>query len=525
MGNTLGAAQDLNALVTKSGRPIAADVTYEGAFNESLLRASKTDLLLDLVLHSACYQGRIYAGLEVISFLDQKPRSPDVPLDLIICYDVSGSMGGHLSALQSDVVKFDAAKKFSQLLVERMWPQEDRVAMCLFTNDAETVLRPTTVSVGGGEENSMEISTAEKVARILDGLTCGGGTVVSAGMERAFELARQMHSDDPGDGKFRNRRIVILSDMSSGEVMSSMDHMMKWAERSARELQCGITYVGMGEDFKSQVVEKLTVTSGSNYFSILSLSDFETRIADQMHSAFFPTVRGAEVTITAKQHVVSGVYGAGKTGQEERPDAVAWTRDTRHLFDARVQTAEEELRQKGLPGDVVGLIVSQQQEGDDGCRPQVLFKEHSLFPSPMAREGDKENYQHGGWIVVELERSHTGNGMVRFELKYQRNEDGTEERVVKEFSLAEAEQHRDQNKDALWASDVGMLEAVVCKTYVDKLKAALADEKCEALPETLFSWAREMEQEFQVDMSKRLEQLDQINKNLKKLSNNKPLEQ
>jgi hypothetical protein len=58
--------------------------------------------------------------------------------------------------------------------------------------------------------------------------------------------------------------------------------------------------VGLGEDFDQHLTEEITVAPGCNYFCIKSCADFQDRIASQIASCFFQTVREVTVKIISK---------------------------------------------------------------------------------------------------------------------------------------------------------------------------------------------------------------------------------
>jgi hypothetical protein len=78
MEGLIGSCQDsfsLDAALASHRRPTPELITYDGVFNESYIRNSKTSELLDVILHAGKGPNQeIYLGLEVISCLDGKPR-------------------------------------------------------------------------------------------------------------------------------------------------------------------------------------------------------------------------------------------------------------------------------------------------------------------------------------------------------------------------------------------------------------------------------------------------------------------
>lgn len=121
-----GGANDNNSVYSSaSRRPTASSIVYDGAFNETFIKCSSTDQFMDVVVHVGRDRlGKLYAGLEVVSALDGKPRGP-APLDLVYCVDTSGSMG---SQLGGKLPLIEAAKQFCVSLTAQL-RDDDRVAL------------------------------------------------------------------------------------------------------------------------------------------------------------------------------------------------------------------------------------------------------------------------------------------------------------------------------------------------------------------------------------------------------------
>lgn len=115
----MGSGADSNSFL-KNLDP--ARLTYDGVFNESFIRCSTTDLLLEHIIHVGVNRKKqLFLGVEVVSNLDGKERGP-TPLDIVFAVDVSGSMDSPLvgTSVLSKLSKLSAAKLFVSNVAKKM---------------------------------------------------------------------------------------------------------------------------------------------------------------------------------------------------------------------------------------------------------------------------------------------------------------------------------------------------------------------------------------------------------------------
>jgi Mg-chelatase subunit ChlD len=479
----IGAAQDTNSLDTAlrlCQRPSPDLITYGGVFNETLIKAHKTDLLEDLFCSAGhdARNGKLYLGMEIVSSMDGKPRDESLFLDLVVTIDTSGSMSSQLSADEKRS-KILAAGNMVRKLIGQLRP-DDSIAVNTFCETSIILLPPT------------KICNVDLTIDIFSGTNASGCENVPVGLNDAFAVARQMKR--PG----RQCRVLFFSDMSVGEVDRVCKSIQEISVKGAKE-GIAVTYIGLGQDFNASLSEKITIASGSSYFSIVSEQDFEDRIAKAQGASLVQCVSNLTVKLTAKNHKIVAVFGAGKEGFFEEPDTSCWTRDTAHLECKQTQEAVAVLKTQ-FPSDVVGLIVDRQMA--DSRRPICLISEQSVFPSPPSK---KVGYQKGGWVLVELDGP--AEGVVRLQLDYI-DMSGKSGHVRKEVDLAFALKGSEDSE--------GFEHALVLKSFVDQVKSVCGDKTKFAIDEDFYSWFKIQDARFQLDSQR--EKLDSINVVLKKLA-------
>jgi len=287
--------------------------------------------------------------------------------------------------------------------------------------------------------------------------------------------------------------------MSSGEVQAAKSVIVQQTVEGAEKQGIYVSYVGLGEDFDQHLTEEITVAPGCNYFCVKSCADFQDRIASQLASCFFQTVREVTVKIISKTHKVAGVYGGGKEGTVEEKDVVGWTRDRQHIYsDDKTTALVSGLTAGGLNTDVTGLIVNQSIEE----KAVIALKEKSVFPAPVSAVPGS---QLGGWVMIKLEpvTSAAGGGSAEFELSYKRM-DNTEGKNIKWVSLAPPA-----------AMSEGMEKALVLQQFVAEVKSVLDNKDAFAFPEEFLAWFEVQKKKH--DLSKQVETLTKLQESLDKL--------
>uniref|UniRef100_A0A6B2L4C3 VWFA domain-containing protein n=1 Tax=Arcella intermedia TaxID=1963864 RepID=A0A6B2L4C3_9EUKA len=395
-------------------------------------------------------------------------------------------MAGQLHSGEDSPTKLEAVKQYAVELVGKLEPG-DSVSVVLFDDKAETLLPPTKVSE----------DARKKVEDALKDVKTRGGTDVSSGMEEGIKLAREAKRIRNLDGP-QETRLLMFSDMSDSEVRSAEKTIQQMTTQSALDnIHC--SYIGIGVDFDQDLTEKITIAQAANYFCIKNNNDFTKRVATELASAFFPTVKSVEIVLTVKQFKVTGVYGGGKSGPVEEEDKEGWSKERQHLYPESTQLTAERLREQNFPSEVIGVIVDKTD-----TKPLTIFTENSVFPSPITV---KPGYQDGGWIFVGLEPEQLkgdAKGFIRFETKYTDFNDKLH-KITKDVDFGDAEKAISEGKE--WASSEGVEKAIVLKQYVDVMRQVLADENCFEFPKEFLDW-------FEIQATKHTltKELEKVNK-------------
>ncbi|WP_435365205.1 vWA domain-containing protein [Haloarchaeobius sp. DYHT-AS-18] len=320
VGLAAGGAKDVNNFrqnVEEGYLPIPSDLSYEGLFYdyyfdtgsskpcESLFCPSyspaitadplsgETERYLSVGLNS---------GLDASDF-DRKR------LNLVVVLDISGSMGSPFSQYYYDQYgnkqevedggnrpKIEVAKDALASLTKQLRPG-DRFGVVLY-NSTAAVAKPM---------NPVETTDMDAIrGHIREDIKATGGTNLSAGLSDASGLLEPYRDAD--QTTYENRMIVLTDAMPNiGDV--SADSLK---DRLAREADANVhsTFVGIGVDFNSDIIDQITSVRGANYYSVHSANQFEERVTDGFKYMVTPLVFDLSLELDADGYEIEKVYGS-----------------------------------------------------------------------------------------------------------------------------------------------------------------------------------------------------------------------
>ena len=333
IGVSAGGAQDANAFrdnVRNGYVPQPTDIAYEGLFHDyyfdtgaarecnalfcpSYSRARSTDPL------SGRAEPYVSVGLNSGIPKDAFDRQR---LNLVVVVDTSGSMSesfrryhyddGKRPASPETTSKMSAAKSALRTMVGHLGP-DDSFGLVAYDDNAR-VLR--------------ELRRVDSARRAINGsidrLRAGGSTNLDAGMRTARLLAEERARDERAE-----TRVIYLTDAMPNTGGTGAG----WLEsRLDAQAQAGIhsTFVGVGVDFNSRLVEAISSQEGGNYYAVHSAESFRERMTDGFEFMVSPLAYDLTVSVRSTAYDIEAVYGS--------PEAEASTGRVMHvdtLFPSR----------------------------------------------------------------------------------------------------------------------------------------------------------------------------------------------
>jgi Ca-activated chloride channel family protein len=192
------------------------------------------------------------------------------PANLVFLIDVSGSM------YSPD--KLPLLKNAFRLLTDQL-TSRDRVSIVVYAGRTEVILEPTP-----GDQKY-------KIRAAIDRLEAGGSTNGGAGIDLAYQLARDAHV--PGG----INRVVLATD---GDFNVGIVDFEQLIDRVERERASGIalTTLGFGTgNYNDRLLERLADAGNGNYAYVDTLSEARKVLVSELSSTLFTIAKDVKIQI------------------------------------------------------------------------------------------------------------------------------------------------------------------------------------------------------------------------------------
>ena len=212
------------------------------------------------------------------------------PLNLILCLDISGSMAEKLG----DETKMNISNEFICEIV-KILEDNERIGIVLFDENTE-ILEPI--------KKISEINREDVMKKVME-IKEQGGTNITLAFSEAFkmikEVTKNQQKNDP-----KNNRIIFLTD-AIPNLQEERD-LFKLINDASEE---GIysTFIGIGLDFNTDVVDEITKAKGSNYLSVHSKKDFENFLKVDFNYLVSPCVTSSHILLKSNSFEIEDAYG------------------------------------------------------------------------------------------------------------------------------------------------------------------------------------------------------------------------
>jgi Ca-activated chloride channel family protein len=325
IGFSAGGAKDISNFrenILQDYLPLPSDVTYEGLFYDYYFDTGKALECKKLFCPSYSYavskdpfslQPQYYLSVGLNSGMTDFQRKK---LNLVVVLDFSGSMGSPFDEYYYDrfgnrveqkddeagnsKTKMQIADESVVALLDHLKP-DDRFGMVLFSDDAFLVDPLTSVA----DKNQGRLKS-----RILN-IKETYGTNMEAGMQMGTALFDRFLQADKSE--YENR-IIFLTDAMPNMGETGDLGLYRMLEDNADQ---GIytTFIGIGVDFNTELIESISKIKGSNYYSVHSASEFGKRMNDEFDFMVTPLVFDLRLMLDAPGYEIEKVYGSPEADQ------------------------------------------------------------------------------------------------------------------------------------------------------------------------------------------------------------------
>ncbi len=320
IGFSVGGAKDINNFrenIKNGYLPVPTDVTYEGLFYDYYFDTGMEDECLDLFCPSYSYaisedpfsnETEYYLSVGLNSGMKQSDFQRK-KLNLVVVLDISGSMSSSFNRYYYDRIgrpeeadSEDAGKSKMEIASEAVvgmldhLNDDDSFGMVLF--DSNAFLGKPLSRVGDTDMDAIEDHILELGPR--------GGTNMESGMAMATELFDEYLEADQDE--YENR-IIFLTDAMPNIGVTSEGGLLGMTKGNAKN-KVHTTFIGIGVDFNTELIEHITKIRGSNYYSVHSSKEFKERMDDEFEYMVTPLVFDLELELETDGFEIEKVYGS-----------------------------------------------------------------------------------------------------------------------------------------------------------------------------------------------------------------------
>ena len=227
-------------------------------------------------------------------------------LNLVVVLDISGSMSGSFKSYyydkvgkkiknsdQSKTKKMTIANEAIVAMLSHL-KDDDRLGIALFDHNSYKAKPLSLVAY------SDKIAIRDHILALKE----KGGTNWSKGYKEGLKLFDTVSTSS----EYENR-IVFLTDAMPNRGELAKDKLFGLA-KSASERGIHTTFIGIGVDFNTDLVEYVSKTKGANYFSVHSSEMFKKLLDKEFDYMVTPLVYDLELKLDSSKYEIAGVYGS-----------------------------------------------------------------------------------------------------------------------------------------------------------------------------------------------------------------------
>lgn len=324
IGFAVGGAKDINVFrenIDNNYTPLPSAITYEGLFYDYYFNTGLSEECTKLFCPSYSYalsqdplsgEKNYYLSVGLNSNIKESDFTRK-KLNLVVVLDISGSMGSKFNSYyydgftgtvneekeiddeDSNKTKMEIANESLVALMDHL-KDDDRFSLVLFDDDAY-LAKPLNLI---GETDVKKIQS-----HILE-IGYRGGTNMSAGMKKGIEQFSELKNVNKNE--YENR-VIFLTDAMPNLGESSEEGLLSMIKKMSDE---GIytTFIGVGLDFNTDLIEGITKIKGANYYSVNSPSEFKQKMDDDFEFMVTPLVFNLNLTLEANGYDIEKVYGS-----------------------------------------------------------------------------------------------------------------------------------------------------------------------------------------------------------------------
>ena len=321
IGFSTGGAKDVENFrenIKNGYFPISTDITYNGIFYDYVFDTGAKEESKELFSPSystaiskdpISNKNEYYMTVGLNSNIKQSDFARK-KLNLTVVLDISGSMSSSFNSYYYDgedknkeesKSKMQIANEAVNILIDQL-KDDDRFGMILF--DDQAYLGKPLSLVGETDINAIKNHILE--------IQANGGTYFEAGYTRATELYNEYKNIN--NDEYENR-IIVITDAMPNIGNTSKEGLLDFVKKNS-ENKIFTTFIGVGVDFNTELIEKISDVKGANYYSVHSSEDFKSRMGEQFEYMVTPLVFDLNLNLKSEDYEIETVYGSDTVNKE-----------------------------------------------------------------------------------------------------------------------------------------------------------------------------------------------------------------
>jgi Ca-activated chloride channel homolog len=320
IGFAVGGAKDINNFrenIENGYLPLPTDITCEGLYYDYYFDTGQTKACNKLYCPSYSYavtrdpfsrKTDYYLSVGLNSGMKESDFERK-RLNLVIVLDKSGSMSDTFNSYYYDQFgnraeldwnerskqKIEVAQYAVTSILEQL-NDDDRFGIVLYDTDAYLLQGMTQVSRADMDEVYDRISDTR----------ADGSTNLAAGMKLGTDLLEKYSGYDPYD--YENR-IIFFTDAMPNTGETSAYSLLGMLKNNATD-NMYTTFIGIGVDFNTELIDYITKIRGANYYSVHSPHEFMERVEDEFDYMVTPLVFNLRLALESDDWEIEQVYGS-----------------------------------------------------------------------------------------------------------------------------------------------------------------------------------------------------------------------
>eukprot|EP01080_Neovahlkampfia_damariscottae_P006847 gene6847-11008_t len=284
--------------------PHESSISYEGTFSEyyfddnsqKLQEVCYTTLSAAKTKDTFTGDNEKYISASFHSVFDGMNHRE--PLNLLVILDISGSMGGRFhNVTDSEYQQQTKMTVANEVLVEILNTLKEDETLGILLFDDKTQVLQSMKNVGNINKDDL----SKKILQIKP----RGGTHMENGMKTGISMMKDFL--EIGKEKNQNNRIIFLTDaMPNG---GGGKNSLKSLSEDATVNKIYTTYIGIGLDFNTSLVESLTKVTGANYFSVHSKKEFQKILNEEFNYIVTNIALDCYLLIESEEYEIEEAFG------------------------------------------------------------------------------------------------------------------------------------------------------------------------------------------------------------------------